>query len=235
MALTSCKECGGPVSTNASACPKCGAPPPPPPPPPKRTSLFTWLVTAVVCFILFAGITGNHDVPPAPPTASQLAPQTQDSRPYAERLKDAQAIEAKWRKELFNPKAPKTSVDDVKSAGEELLTIPKGDPAYAEAQKTKNRFLEDAAKQAAIDGPKLRKEFAAEAQHEFLMKGMDATFAAEGPSATTLHFRYVLAGAPLAEQLKTDGTFIARCQSAGFKKLILDDKFGKTWTFTLSR
>ncbi len=102
-------------------------------------------------------------------------------------------------------------------------------------RRQKTDFSKTPLKKRRLTGQSCEEEFAAEAQHEFLMKGMDATFAAEGPSATTLHFRYVFAGAPLAEQLKTDGTFIARCQSAGFKKLILDDKFGKTWTFTLSR
>ena len=29
MALIKCKDCGGDVSTDAKACPRCGAPPPP--------------------------------------------------------------------------------------------------------------------------------------------------------------------------------------------------------------
>jgi hypothetical protein len=37
MAMTKCKECGGEVSTKASACPKCGAVV-------KRTGCLTWIV-----------------------------------------------------------------------------------------------------------------------------------------------------------------------------------------------
>lgn len=44
MALVSCKECGEKVSTKAKNCPNCGAKAP------KKTSLFTWLVVALIVF-----------------------------------------------------------------------------------------------------------------------------------------------------------------------------------------
>lgn len=65
------------------------------------------------------------------------------------------------------------------------------------------------------------------------MKSMDARFTVEGASATTLRMTYVFVGMPLAEQLKTEGSFLNRCRDAGFKRVILDNGFGKTFTFTL--
>ncbi len=50
MALVKCKECGGKVSTNAKACPACGAKPP------KKTSVVTWLVLATVVIVAGKGI-----------------------------------------------------------------------------------------------------------------------------------------------------------------------------------
>lgn len=46
MAMVKCKECGGQVSSSAKACPTCGAAPP------KRTSAFTWIVSAFLIFIV---------------------------------------------------------------------------------------------------------------------------------------------------------------------------------------
>lgn len=49
MALTKCKECGNEVSTDAAACPKCGAKPK------RRTGCFTWMV-ATLLVVTFIGM-----------------------------------------------------------------------------------------------------------------------------------------------------------------------------------
>lgn len=49
MAISSCKECGGKVSTTAAACPHCGAKQPEPP---KKTSIFTWIVTGFFALVV---------------------------------------------------------------------------------------------------------------------------------------------------------------------------------------
>ena len=77
-----------------------------------------------------------------------------------------------------------------------------------------------------------RKLLAQQMEHEFLMKNMDVTFTAEGASATTLLFKFVLVGRPLVEQLQTDGKFLQRYREAGFEEVIVEDRFGKGWTFT---
>lgn len=58
MALTKCKECGEEISKKAEKCPKCGAPRK------KKTSWFTWMVTAVVALWGIGYISGG-DTPSA--------------------------------------------------------------------------------------------------------------------------------------------------------------------------
>ena len=55
MALITCKECKQQVSDGASACPHCGAKVK------KKTSAFTWIVTAILGFIVIGMVTGGND------------------------------------------------------------------------------------------------------------------------------------------------------------------------------
>ncbi len=70
MALKNCKECGKPVSTEAKACPSCGAKPP------AKTSMFTWIVgifmVAVFGIIISRG-QSDGSIGAAPKTAEQHA------------------------------------------------------------------------------------------------------------------------------------------------------------------
>ena len=70
MALMTCAECSGPVSSDAKACPKCGAKPP------KRTTLFTKIVAGFFAlFVVFAifGNSGSKTEQPAQITAGAPA------------------------------------------------------------------------------------------------------------------------------------------------------------------
>ena len=53
MALIECKECKTKISKQAKVCPSCGAPAP------KKTSLFTWIVVAVLSLGFIGVMTGN--------------------------------------------------------------------------------------------------------------------------------------------------------------------------------
>lgn len=65
MALTTCKECGGKVSTKASACPACGAKTPP------RTSTFTWVVTGfIVVLVARCALTADSSPSSTKPVAA---------------------------------------------------------------------------------------------------------------------------------------------------------------------
>lgn len=66
MALMKCKECGGPVSSEAKSCPKCGAKPP------KRTS---WPAVVFACLVGFVVLRSLFtDRAPATPTAPSNSP-----------------------------------------------------------------------------------------------------------------------------------------------------------------
>jgi hypothetical protein len=59
MALTKCKECGKEVSTQAKACPNCGAKPP------GGTSAFTWGVLFVLVAVAVTYLGSSSDTTPA--------------------------------------------------------------------------------------------------------------------------------------------------------------------------
>lgn len=56
MALLTCKDCGGEISSEAKACPKCGAKPP------KRTSLFVKVLAVIaIPAVLYSVTRSNAD------------------------------------------------------------------------------------------------------------------------------------------------------------------------------
>lgn len=73
MSLKDCKECGKPVSTEAKACPHCGAKPP------AKTSMFTWIVGILMIVVIGSTISRGQEernsvaTPEAPETAEQHA------------------------------------------------------------------------------------------------------------------------------------------------------------------
>lgn len=84
MALVKCKECGGQVSTEAKACPSCGAKPP------KRTSTFTWIIAAIFAVVIFQSISksGDGSNQPTSQTASHSASSTSITQPPADPQKE---------------------------------------------------------------------------------------------------------------------------------------------------
>lgn len=55
MALVNCKECKSQISTQAAACPKCGAKVP------KKTSMLTWVFVLVVSVAMFSCIGDSNE------------------------------------------------------------------------------------------------------------------------------------------------------------------------------
>src|SRR5687767_3766132 len=62
MSLRPCPECKNPVSTDASACPQCGATLK------KPTSIVTKIVAILIAFIVIRGIFSLQQTPPASPS-----------------------------------------------------------------------------------------------------------------------------------------------------------------------
>lgn len=94
MALEKCKECGGQVSTEAKACPHCGAKPP------KRASRAGVLFIVLVIIFIVGVKFGTPDAPPVSPVSEAAAKIT------------SQQDEAKWQCRRFverDLKAPSTA------------------------------------------------------------------------------------------------------------------------------
>src|ERR1700732_1078197 len=58
MALVKCPDCGSQISTEATACPKCGRPCTAAPAAPvrKKTSTFTWVILGLIAFGIFGSV-----------------------------------------------------------------------------------------------------------------------------------------------------------------------------------
>lgn len=88
MALVKCKECGKEVSTQAKACPSCGAAAP------KKTSLVTWIVLGFIVILAIGMCVGPGDKGSSGggSTASAPARKANSGPDRAATLKDVDAI-----------------------------------------------------------------------------------------------------------------------------------------------
>ena len=233
MALIKCHECGSEVSTEATACPKCGAKP-------KAhfgersgsVTAITWVIALLVVLLVLLAEVGEHGLEKAKRENETAAHTALPPITYQQRIALAQQALRKWRSLGKTDSLPEQSAIDLKK--EEMADIPRNASEYGDAKRT----LDDIIAYEKLVQPRrdalrvaVRKSLAQTVQHEMLMKNMDATVTAEGTENRRLRIRYILVGAPLAEQLQTDGAFLSRCREAGFKSVVLDNGYGKTWTW----
>lgn len=151
MALVNCKECGSQVSTDAKACPKCGAKPP------KRTSKLTWLVGGL--FALFVGSAVMNSTSEDGATSAGAAPIVGAALPPAKTPKERMLAESlkfelkEWQKGGFDAvmlitgsisNASDTAVKDVvitcTSSGNSGTVIDKNTKTLYEAIGPKKTF-----------------------------------------------------------------------------------------------
>lgn len=103
MALATCKECGGKVSTDAASCPHCGRVPP------KKPGAGTLFIGGIAAFVVGSMIVeSNRQAPPSPapvrtaanvsPVASAPTPPTQADIEINQVLRGARAIKASIKK-----------------------------------------------------------------------------------------------------------------------------------------
>lgn len=94
MALTKCKDCSNEMSTDAAACPRCGAPAP------KKTSAFTWVVAVITIVVVYQCTSSAVDRVPGPgKSASQIAADAATEKRF-----QAVVAGARWiKKSMKNP------------------------------------------------------------------------------------------------------------------------------------
>jgi hypothetical protein len=97
MALVECKECKTQISSEAKACPKCGAAPP------KPTSRLTILIAGLFLFFILKSIFGVNSSGPST-AQSKPAPSAADVKKEADFQQVVNA--ARWvKKSVKNPKS----------------------------------------------------------------------------------------------------------------------------------
>ncbi len=124
MALVKCRECGAQVSTQAAACPKCGAPPPQPP---RRTKPEVWAVAAALALIFIVAISSSSPTS-QPPTREQATAQAANPQRQA-RLAAAGLAAGLLRMGMKDPEAFVLT---------SLLVMPDGTACYR--YRAKNSF-----------------------------------------------------------------------------------------------
>jgi len=88
MALIKCPECGADVSENATVCPKCGEKMP------KKTSLFTWMVAALILIGVGISLTKPDAPPPPKKTPEQLAAEIKREAEFQRVVRVAKLVKA---------------------------------------------------------------------------------------------------------------------------------------------
>lgn len=105
MALIKCAECGHDVSTQAKACPSCGAKVVVP----KKTSVFTWLVGAIMAAAIIGGLSqgekerAKERAAVASETPEQKAKREHDAAMSVSRLSIAMALKETLTKAARDP------------------------------------------------------------------------------------------------------------------------------------
>ena len=107
MALIVCKECGGKVSTEAQACPACGAARP------KRTSTLTWVIAGFFVIALVMGIGASNTqrqtaaAAQAAKAPAQIASEAAAKAANTHRFGAAQATSTTLRRAAREPESVK--------------------------------------------------------------------------------------------------------------------------------
>lgn len=159
-------------------------------------------------------------------------------------LKRQREVEA-WARAMRAGKSVKAPVSalvtkkewaDVKTR---LGLIAQGQPEYAHAQSLLRAMAEDDRKQAAEVSKEdaavriaARKSFAKDLEQRLLDARMDVDVTASGPRDDALTIKWVLANKVTANDFAKSG-LPEKAERAGFKRMVLTDGYGVTWTWNL--
>ena len=193
------------------------------------------------------------------PHAFTVVP-TNGDHTAVQKLADADAIIARWKKWSARPTAEVIPFADYRNARYNLTSITSSDPEYemalgkareldsfgvalanAEIRVAQKLRADAAAKQAALidNDVEGRRVYAKRLEENFLRARMDATVTLEGEKGTTLRVKYVLFTRPLMfnlqEERKLIPDIIEQAKAKGFRKLIMWNGYDLSWTWNLKR
>ena len=124
MALVKCPDCGSQISTEATACPKCGRPCTAAPAAPvrKKTSTFTWVILGLIAFGIFGSVV---------------------SKCQQDREAQTQAAAEQARREKLTPEE-RAEEDKQRAAAEESKRKAAAEAAQTSSKPVSDNILENA-------------------------------------------------------------------------------------------
>ena len=84
---------------------------------------------------------------------------------------------------------------------------------------------------AFASSPKERDDFAKLYENLSLSRGQDVTARALGKNKTTFKLTYVMINRPFVHRMINDPEFVKTMNQFGFKRIVLSNGYGQTWTF----
>src|SRR5262249_61731989 len=100
----------------------------------------------------------------------------------------------------------------------------------AEEQRLIKEFAQTLLKRDVVG----REQWADEMERGMLRKGFDVHITLSGADKTVMTMQYVLLSRPTVYQLQ-ESDFFSTMKKRGFKKAILTDGYGRSWTFDLTK
>ncbi|MEI8226289.1 MAG: zinc ribbon domain-containing protein [Bacteroidota bacterium] len=247
MALQKCHECGKDFSSEAKYCSNCGTSVKPPEniakQPDKVESSKEYLYIGIFivfffCLLIFA-VSSVEENNPRRKMEKEIA-KYEKQRPEIEKKVFTDNIEGNYQKLLdyYNNKNigwTKSFIEDFRKYGridyKDVATIEKkiSDPKYI---KEAEALVQKENKLYRI---KQRQQLAKQMESDYLSNGLDIKIRLSGPEKTSMRLEYVLFSRPLIHQLTNDTDFFSNLRDAGFKKVVLTDKYRYTWTYDLTK
>ncbi len=239
MGIIKCRECGKMVSTEAIACPGCGAKP--------KKKIGVLGVFGIVLGSLFViGVIGNlteswnctrkaANQTPSPSTTRPPSPP-KPALTAAQHISDAKAALADGYTPNEDP--TKRSWGNLTKAEKHILAIDKfadeqqkieAGGILNEIERRKSEINRIAPIVAARLMVEQRKSLIPKLDRIFLDAGMDVEVLLEGEGQNILRLKYILWSRPLVHKFTkggdmSQGSFLSNMKKAGFKEVHFDDK-----------
>ena len=206
--------------------------------------------------------TPQASAPPGTPSAAASSAQTAAARtadeaaawkamPASAHIEAAQALLKRWRereawaraalagKKLKEPDSAMVTKKEWADVKTRLGLIVRGQPEYAQAQSLL-RAMDEEDRKAAAEAAQVhaaarvaaRKLFAQTLEQRLVDARMDVDVTASGPRNESLTIKWILANKVTANDFTKSG-IPTEAESAGFKRMILTDGYGVSWTWTL--
>lgn len=236
MAMTTCKECKAQISTNAEACPQCGAKR-------KKTSGCAIIVAGFFGLVFLSAImrtcSGDTSTPAStsstPAASTAAAPVKADpAAVLAESKKTVDEIDARFKDYAQRLKKYYGTSDQVKEATGDLIKLAVVKGLYSDSKVKEEQALSKRADGLITTGTQLQRSIYASASEEvFVKNGMDVKVTASGAKKEQLRLKYVLMSQPLVYKFQNELKLSDTARTLGFKKIIYSDGYDETWTVDL--